>query len=268
MAGRSPFPGMDPWLESQWGDLHHRIVQYSCDLIADQLPQGLFASVEETVYVMTPEKTIGRVRPDAAVFETKRSGPPATAGDGGTAVAEPVRISITEQHVVEGHIEIRKVGGNDALVTAIEVISPTNKSDIRGRKAYSEKREAYYAAGANVVEIDLLRAGEPLIDVPWERLHADQLTAYRVAVRRGPVPETYTEVEYYPLPLRQRLPRIAIPLRVTDRDVVLDLQAPIDLAYQKGRYGIRIDYSKPPVPPLSSDDARWAAQSVAAQSGV
>ncbi len=32
----SPFPGMDPYLEAHWGDIHHRIVNYACDAIQDQ----------------------------------------------------------------------------------------------------------------------------------------------------------------------------------------------------------------------------------------
>ena len=45
-------------------------------------------------------------------------------------------------------------------MTAIEVISPTNKADPRGRRRYRRKRRAYYDARANVVEIDCCgRAG-------------------------------------------------------------------------------------------------------------
>lgn len=73
-----------------------------------------------------------------------------------------------------------------------------------------------------------------------------------------------TEAEYYACPMRERLPRIAIPLRRTDRDVMLDIQQAIDEAYKKGRFATRIDYSKPPVPPLFGEDAAWAAELVSA----
>ena len=70
-------------------------------------------------------------------------------------------------------------------------------------------------------------------------------------------------MEYYPLPLRERLPRLAIPLRATDPDVILDLQQPIDRAYAMGRYGMRLDYAAlPPGPPLPPEDAAWAAERV------
>lgn len=255
---------MDPWLESYWGDLHHAIIQYSRDLIAEHLPAGLFATVEETVYLVASDEDVGRVRPDAAVFDSgTASGGTSGGSAGGVAVAEPVRIKVSESPAVLGHIEIRKLGGNEPLVTAIELISPTNKLDARNRRRYVQKREAYYAADVNVVEIDLLRAGEPLIDVPWGRLAARHLTPYKACIRRVPAMAGDDEVEYYPLPLRERLPRLGIPLRPTDADVILDLQQPIDRAYEMGRYGMRLDYvTTPPAPPLLADDAAWVAEQV------
>jgi hypothetical protein len=64
-------------------------------------------------------------------------------------------------------------------------------------------------------------------------------------------------LEYYPLPLRERLPPIPIPLRPTDPDVVLDLQAVVDTAYDRGRYD---DIASPLHPPLDSADEQWAKQ--------
>jgi hypothetical protein len=275
MAQRSPFPGMDPWLEKHWGDLHHRIVQYGCDQLADRLPSGLFAAVEETVRVFESSESLGRVRPDVAVLErdARRQAKSEDGGGGGAAVAaavdiavaDPIRIRLPNLPVVESHVEIRAVGGGEPLVTAIEIISPTNKTDPRGRQAYLRKRAAYYDAGVNVVEIDLLREGEPVIDVPWDVLPDDQRTAYRACVRRAPIAaDVPLEIEYYPMPLRQRLPTISIPLRIADADVVLDVQRCIDQAYEMGRYALRVDYTKPPTPPLPPEDATWAREVVAA----
>lgn len=261
---------MDPWLERYWGDMHHSVIQYTRDLIEAQLPARFFAAVEETVYVFDQAETVARVRPDAAVFDSgaaRRGGGLATVrtggGGGGTAaLAEPVRIKWPSQPVVEGHIEIRSLAGGERLVTAVEVLSPTNKIDPRGRRAYLRKRRSYHEAGAAVVEIDLLRAGEPVLDVPWDALADELMTPYGACVHRAPLAEADLEVEYYPLPLRQRLPRIPVPLRLGDSDVVLDLQQLIDLAYEKGRYASRVDYSVPPDPPLSADDAAWARDAV------
>ena len=260
---------MDPWLERDWGDVRHSIVQYSRDQIAGRLPSGLFAAVEETVVILGRGGDHDRFRPDAGVFEPGRANRASSPGAaGGLAVAEPVRIRLVEQRAVEGHVVIRRIGGNEALVTAIEVLSPTNKIDRRGRQAYIGKRQAYYEARANVVEIDLLRAGEPLIDVPWDEVAPQLIAPYAACVRRAPLPEADpNEVEYYPFPLRERLPAIGIPLRMGDEDVALDLQALIDEAYARGRYGMRVDNEKGPEPPLGAEDAAWAMERVKGRGG-
>jgi hypothetical protein len=159
-------------------------------------------------------------------------------------------------------VEIRKIGGDEPLVTAIEVFSPTNKTDPRGRRAYPNKREAYYDASVNVVEIDLLCAGEDLIDIDLEYIPLDMASPYKACVRSAGATTFGSEDELYPISLRERLPKIAIPLRPTDADIPLDLQALIDQAYELGRYAARLDYSKPLRPPLSPGDAAWAADCI------
>ncbi len=37
----NPFPGMDPYLEQHWGDVHHRLVQYASDQLQEHLPADL-----------------------------------------------------------------------------------------------------------------------------------------------------------------------------------------------------------------------------------
>lgn len=253
---------MDPYLERYWESIHHSYVQYSRDQLTEQLPAGLFADVEDTLYVMDIEGDSRRIRPDIAVIETDRG------ARGGASVleatAEPVRIRVAQMPVVEGHIAIRELRDGFPLVTAIEVISPANKTNLKRRKEYIQKREAYYDARASVVEIDLLRDGESLVDAPIAGIGPDLMTPYMACVRPGkPSRGAQVEIEFYPLPLRQRLPRIRIPLRPGDEDVILDLQQPIDLAYEKGRYAIRVNYAEPPVPPLSTDDANWARELIA-----
>jgi hypothetical protein len=55
------------------------------------------------------------------------------------------------------------------------------------------------------------------------------------------------------------LPRVGIPLRPPDPDIVLDLQALFERCYDSGGYADFIDYHRPPVPPLQGSDAEWAA---------
>jgi hypothetical protein len=265
MRTASPFPGMDPWLEGYWSSVHHRLITNFADQIQAQLPEGLFAEIELTVYINDEDQDRGHVIPDVAVLGQQigwREPRVLQTGSSSQAVATPYRIAIPKEPIEEGHVVIRSLKDHQSLITAIEVLSPTNKLDRRGRRAYVLKREAYYQAHANVVEIDLLRAGVDLIDVPFDELPAKLVTPYKAVVRRAH-PSDDTDAEYYSFPLAEPLPRIAIPLRRNDQDAVLDLQGAISDAYQKGRYGARIDYSVPPVPALSFDDAAWTAKVVA-----
>lgn len=255
---------MDPWLERYWNDVHHTIIQDLADQLSESLPNDLYVSVEERVYVVEPDSGHRRhIVPDVAVVRSART---ASGGSAGAVVglAEPIRIKMPDEPATEGFIQIREMREGNPLVTAIEVISPTNKLQRQARAEYLNKREEYYRAKINVVELDLLRSGRHLIGVPLAGLDPVQLAPYKCAVRRGGDLAGF-EIEYYPLPLRQGLPRIAIPLRQKDDDVALDLQRPIDRAYHRGRYGMRIDYGMPPVPPLSPEDAAWAVEMIAAQ---
>jgi len=139
---------MDPWLERSWGAVHHQLISHLWQQIAPQLPDDLFTEVEETVYVL--DEADGDAshkksyRPDVAVFLRPD---PNGAGNVSTALAEPeagiFRVILPEEPVVEGYIEIRQLSEGNPLVTAIEVLSPTNKSTAIGKTAYLHKRRAY-----------------------------------------------------------------------------------------------------------------------------
>src|ERR1700752_3072150 len=89
----SPFPGMDPYLEAHWRDVHARLVIYACDALQGLLPGSLRARVEESVLLETP-KGLGDhpLFPDVRVVEyTSRRGLEALLA-GGAAVAEPLLV--------------------------------------------------------------------------------------------------------------------------------------------------------------------------------
>jgi hypothetical protein len=264
MRDRSPFPGMDPWLEASWGDVHHELISELRRQAVPQLPPDLFAVVEETVYVVGDDWGEQVYRPDVSLLTPDRDAGRGAGSASAAAVAEPIRLVLSDEPVTEGRIEIRHLGQGHPVVTVIEVLSPKNKLSADGRAADLAKRRTYRAAGVNLVEVDLLRAGRDLTGVG----NVDQLdprlpSAYRCTVRRANR-SGGTAMELFPLPLRQRLPNISVPLRAGETPITLDLQPPIDAVYQLGGYGRRIDYHRPPDPPLSADDAAWAAECVAA----
>jgi hypothetical protein len=100
-----------------------------------------------------------------------------------------------------------------------------------------------------------LRTGTRVLSVPFARIPEGHRSAYAACARRGWEP---FKVEYYRIPLRERLPAIPIPLRRDDRDGPLDPQPLIDQCYESGRYGDDIDYRDEPESQLSTEDAGWA----------
>ena len=76
----SPFPGMDPYLESHWRDVHASLVIYIRDAIQDSLPSSLRARVEERVILEGPEGFGNSLYPDVRVVEGRPQ------NRGGTAV--------------------------------------------------------------------------------------------------------------------------------------------------------------------------------------
>ena len=89
----SPFPGMDPYLEAHWRDVHARLVIYAGDALQTFLPAALRARVEERVLLETP-KGIGDhpLFPDVRVVEyTSKRGLETRPGTD-IAVAEPVLV--------------------------------------------------------------------------------------------------------------------------------------------------------------------------------
>jgi len=257
MAIRSPFPGMDPWLELFWEDVHQRALTYAADALQQQLPSGLRARLQERVYVETPAERIRESAPDIRIVEHPRLPKVRTSGAlaaGGVAVAEPIFVEVADDPAIEGIIEIVDARAGSKLVTAIELLSVSNKRPGSGMEKYRQKQSEVVAAEANLVEIDLLRAGERVFLCPIENIPPDHRTQYQVCVYRQCNPSGY---EIYRVPLRERLPVIRIPLRVGDDDVTLDLQALIDQTYDKAAYDF-LDYSTGPVPPLAPDDAAWA----------
>lgn len=259
---KSPFPGMDPYLERHWGDIHTSLMVYARNQLNAQLPDDLQARVEEGLAVECDDRAWRTIYPDVQVVEEPPAAPfsqSAAAAD--AAVAEPCVLWLEGESRTERHLEIVDTHDGGRVITAIEILSAANKVGIDGHAAYVRKQHQYLAAGINLVEIDLIREGEHVLSVPVERIPPAYRAPYLVCVRRGAIPR---RAEIYGLALRMPLPNIPIPLRPADRDVVLQLQPLIDACYHDGRYQ-RIDYRADPAPRFGDDDAHWVDQLLRSQ---
>jgi hypothetical protein len=255
-----PFPGMDPWLEQHWGDVHASIVTYCRDRLQGALPRDLRARMEERVYLEWEEdgEHAGRnVIPDVRILEYPRSGAERSEAVAVLEADPALKVKPFDEDTVERFIEIRDFSTGGRLVTVIEVLSPANKTPGRGRVSYLKKREELHDAEVSLVEIDLLRSGEPIDAIPRTELPEAYHTPYLVTVSREYEGQGGREYEIYKAPLERKLPVIRVPLRPQDTDALLDLQAVLNDAYDRGGYDI-LDYRKPPKPPLEGLAAEWA----------
>src|SRR4051794_11244537 len=172
----SPFPGMDPYLEEFWGDVHHSMITHSAAAIQRKLSPGLFARIDVREFV---EPARGEVF--ACVLD------------------EPMR---------QRFINIQGARPDRKVITVIEILSPSNKLPGPGRELYLKKQEELRTGGVSLVEIDLVRTGSRVLSCPLDRIPDGHRTPYAACARRGWKP---FEIDYYRIPLRERLPAIRIP---------------------------------------------------------
>jgi hypothetical protein len=261
----SPFPGMDPYLESpDWfPNLHHDLIFCIKQTLQIRLPGSYYAQSNQRVWL---EYSRRYAEPD---LEIVRSGKrPRKRSRGGAAVAEyqpaePLVVTLeTIEHgpFQESFIEIRRRKGKEVrLVTSLEVLSPSNKTAGNpAHEQYVAKQHEILGSEVHLVEIDLLRGGTHTSAVAREVAEAKGGSFdYHVSVHRFDRPTDYF---VYPIQLEQRLPAITIPLLPGDPDVTLDLQTVFDQAYDAGPYNREVDYDEDTVvPPLRSDQLKWAA---------
>src|ERR1700693_4775303 len=97
----SPFPGMDPYLEQFWRDIHAALVIYARDQLQPNLPRDLRARVEERVFVELPQSDGRSMYPDVRVVERGRGEAPFAPSGGQVAVAEPLVIHLDDEPATE-----------------------------------------------------------------------------------------------------------------------------------------------------------------------
>lgn len=256
MTTKNPFPGINPFFEQQWRGAHTALIMYLRDALQDKLPPDLIASPEEEVVTIGAGKSPATYRPDVQVREPWTLKEPGatemTANRPPILATEPLRVFVEDE--IERWLEIRDATGR--LITVVELLSPTKKLEASDRDRYLRKTRSFMSAGANLVEIDLVRQGAwifpQLIRDVLRRIGA----CYGICVIRAARPGEY---EVYPIRLRERLPAIRVPLRPTDADVVLDLQPIIDQCHERGRYHL-LNYQLDLDPPLAPDDANWVSE--------
>lgn len=253
------FPGMDPYLEDPalWPGFHNALIVYIHDHPRPQIRPRYIASIEERVFVEGPAR---EVLPD--VFARRRPHEQAGRRAAMLEADEPLIERVSTPEADESFIEILDMRSDLRIVTVIEALSPSNKFPGPGRDLYQTKQREVLSSDTHRVEIDLLRDGQHVLAVPESRVRARCHYDYLVSVNRAG--NGREEHEFYPRRLRDRLPRVRIPLSGDDPDAVLDLPAVLTQAYDSGSYEDLLNYQLPCSPPLSASDRSWANEVIAA----
>jgi hypothetical protein len=255
----SPFPGMDPWLERPfvYPGFHNDFLTYLRAALSTRLPAGFAVNGQSRVYVDAEHRQV-RV-PDLGV-----TGPVETGGGAAVATAGLARVGMlaagaepTPDPTTEVYLEIL-TDDDERLVTAVELLSPSNKEPGEGRKEYLKKQAECKTAGVNLVEIDFVRGGRHTTAVPEARLRALAPGGYDYHVC---VTVEGDSREYFvaPFALAARLPTIGVPLTLDREPVTVELQPVFDRCYDEGGFDRLVKYAtRDPVPPLTPEQKAWA----------
>jgi hypothetical protein len=255
----SPFPGMDPYLEEPnlWSDVHLTLIIAMRAALNSVLPAGYRAAADRYIWIHEPDaEERKRVAPDVFVIDSKKESTRTHAPSLAATPASAAVIFPAIQREGNKYLKIVEVKTH-RLITVIELLSPTNKKAGPDREAYLTKRVDYLTAGVNLIEIDLLRAGQRISIGHEFPANADY---YALVCRADQMPRG--EVWFFGI--RDELPKIPIPLLPGSPECTLCLRECLDRAFEEGRYDEDIDYLQPAVPPLSAADAEWAKQLIPA----
>jgi hypothetical protein len=254
---------MDPYLERRglWEEIHTDLIARIRQFLIPLLRPKYRVAIEQRTYlslVAVKGELIGK--PDILVTTPKP--PPSQAALLSLArsealVADPPLIGQLPmaEEIVERYLEIRDTATHE-VITAVEILSPTNKETPEGRQQYEQKRSKVLASATSLVEIDLLRAGKPFamkVSTANGQTHSD----YRIVISRS---WQRPSADIYLFNLHQRIPSFAIPLRPGEQEPVLPLNQILHDLYDQGGYDMAIDYTQAAEPPLLAEDQQWLAQ--------
>lgn len=247
---RSPFPGMNPYLENPelWSEVHSRLIVAIADDLIDHLSQQYRVAIEKRTYFSGEDESVLVGIPDVSVV-SKQLEPSQSTIATLTPPVEPITVTLPlAEEVQERYLEIREAA-TGTVITAIEILSPKNKRAGEGRQAYERKRNQVLASLTHLVEIDLLRGGQPL------PILGATPSDYRIVVSRS---DRRPSAQLYAFSVRQEIPSFPVPLKTGEEEPLLNLQGILDNVYQRGRYHLAIDYTQPAQPPLVGDEIIWS----------
>ena len=252
---KSPFPGMDPFIEARglWPDFHQRLMSRIADAVSAALPEQYVARLGHRTYIdrieddpESSEET--HFEPDVSVvqkidgaIEHDFASMPAPRAEAGAIL---MHAAVADGEVKEAYLDIFDLNPDRRLITSVEVLSPANKR-FRGTgwKQYRRKRDLLLKGRANLVEVDLLRRGRrhPMNE-PWP-----ESPYYVLVSKKWEAPACHV----WPAFSTVALPDLRVPLDRGDGELVVPLQSCVAAVYASSHYERDIKYDERITPPLT-----------------
>ncbi|MEA5465192.1 DUF4058 family protein [Leptothoe sp. PORK10 BA2] len=261
------FPGMNPYLEHPdlWPTIHPRFVTALANLLRKDVSDRYNVIIRQRVYRVSGEDSL--VVEQSGQANTSNGSMGATVnGVNGSAVTSqqpiPTYIAVP-QTIKEDYIEVvdHQIG---TTVTIVEVLTPQRKRPGRGRENYEQRCEAIFGGDTHFVEIDLLRAWEPI------SAYGPSDTDYQVLVSRS---DQRPKADLYTWQVNAPIPPLTLPLsRPQDGEgaqasCTVDLKQALIDSCAGSTYNFSINYERDPIPPLRPEAKLWLAN-LLEQSGL
>lgn len=243
----SPYPGIDPTIEQQghWPNFHGGFMFVCQEALLATLPPNYDARMEDRVSLSERKGRERQAQREADVDVINLSGH-------GVGTATAVAVEIEADQATATALDLRGTPrkqrfiriisrSGDEVVTVLELLSPANKFG-KGYRDFRKRHDDLLDAGANVVEIDLLRRGRrsPAADAAPGR------DGYAIITKA----EDPDRADVWAFTLNDRLPRIPVPLKPEDGHVVLDVGAVYRDTYDRGGFSRRLKYEEKPAAKL------------------
>ncbi len=179
----SPFPGMDPYLERPgiWQQVHADLMVDIRRFLTPLVRPRYYIAIEQHTYLTIlppPDHRVGVPHITVVAAQEETGSTTSHTASISSGSVQPVVAELPQpEEVLQRYLEIRDAATH-AVITALEILSPANKIGREGRRQYEAERLNILGSMTHLVEIDLLRAGEPL---PMSITQTDD---YRLLVSR------------------------------------------------------------------------------------
>jgi hypothetical protein len=243
----SPFPGMDPWLESPgvFPDLRFCFIVRLSGALNAVLPEKYYSRFGYRKWLEPIRRR--SVLPDAIL----------PSGNDSQPVILPMDGNLCDE-VSEGFVEIRTVDdATPSVWTRLDIPSRENKTcGHESRVLYIQQQRRDIWDRVNRIEIDLLRDGDHCTLAPATLFPCKSPDVpYHAVVFRSTDPN---RLEVYQFGFQERLPSISVPIGQGLPDVRIDLAGVLDDVYSGAAYERWGIYSRPCDPPLTPEQQTWA----------